>query len=44
MSLFMGVDKLSFLEKYTEEKEINGQSFTKLKHKADLSCILLDIG
>jgi hypothetical protein len=44
MSLFMGVDKLSFLEKYTEEKEINGQNYAKLKHKTDLSCILLDIG
>lgn len=44
MSLFMGVDKLSFLDKYTEEKEINGQTYTKLKHKADLSCVLLDIG
>ena len=44
MSLFIGMDKLTFLEKYTEETESDGLLFTKLKHKKDLSCSLLDIG
>lgn len=44
MSLFVGMDKHTFLEKYTEEKESDGVYFTKLKHKKDLSCIMLDIG
>lgn len=44
MSEFMGMNKLTFLDKYTEEKIIDGQTYTKLAHKKDLSCILLDIG
>ena len=44
MSEFMGMNKLAFLDKYTEEKIVDGQMYTKLAHKEDLSCILLDIG
>ena len=44
MSEFMGMNKLTFLDKYTEEKTVDGQLHTKLTHKKDLSCILLDIG
>ena len=44
MSLFVGMDKHTFLEKYTEETEADGAFFTKLKHKKDLSCVMLDIG
>ena len=44
MSEFMGMNKLAFLDKYTEEKIVDGQMYTKLAHKKDLSCILLDIG
>lgn len=44
MSEFMGMNKLTFLDKYTEEKIVDGQMYTKLAHKEDLSCILLDIG
>ena len=44
MSLFVGMDKHTFMEKYTEETEADGAFFTKLKHKKDLSCVMLDIG
>lgn len=44
MSEALGMDKLSFIGKYTEEKVIDGLSYTKLMHKKDLSCVLLDIG
>ena len=44
MSEALGMDKFSFIGKYTEEKTVDGVIFTKLKHKEDLSCALLDIG
>lgn len=44
MSEALGMDKLSFMGKYTAEKVIDGSIYTKLLHKEDLSCVLLDIG
>lgn len=44
MSAHLAIDKLTFLEKYTEEKVVDGQVLTKLAHKKDLTCVLLDVG